>query len=113
MGWRAGLGEDDMAAVFADAASIARELKDLRERQTFLPPCICLSRKNDYFRGMEPAKLDLNATLSTLGWTGAELARRVDVGADRVSAWRRGKAKLPGSVVAYLDLALKARELLT
>jgi hypothetical protein len=61
---------------------------------------------------MTTGVFDLDAALDALGWSGAELARRVDVGADRVSAWRCGKARMPGAVVAYLRLAMSVRELL-
>jgi transcriptional regulator with XRE-family HTH domain len=59
--------------------------------------------------------VDIDRALDLLGWSGAELARRLDVGEDRVSAWRRGRSKrgVPGPVAAYLELALRVRDLLT
>ena len=59
---------------------------------------------------MNASGFDIDDALDALGWSGAELARRIDVGADRVSAWRCGKAKLPGAVVAYLRLAVSVQE---
>jgi hypothetical protein len=61
---------------------------------------------------MTASGFDLNGALEALGWSGVELARRIDVGADRVSAWRCGKAKVPGAVVPYLRLAMSVRDLL-
>lgn len=46
------------------------------------------------------------AALETLGWTGAELARRADVTVGTVSRWRTGHTAMPGVVLAYLRLAM-------
>jgi transcriptional regulator with XRE-family HTH domain len=52
--------------------------------------------------------------LAELDWTGAELARRVDVHPNTVSHWLQGHAKggVPGAVMAYLRLYLRVRRLL-
>jgi hypothetical protein len=57
-------------------------------------------------------KFDLEAVLHTLGWSQAELSRRVEVHANTVSGWATDRTKLPGSVKAYLVLAMKVRGLL-
>ena len=55
---------------------------------------------------------DLELELSRLGWTGAELARRLGVDPDTVSRWRRRKVPVPGYASAYLALATKAKGML-
>jgi hypothetical protein len=62
---------------------------------------------------MKAPVADIDRALDLLGWSGAELALRLDVGEDRVSAWRRGRGGVPGPVAAYLELALRVRDLLT
>lgn len=54
----------------------------------------------------------LQDALDTLGWSQAELARRIEVHANSVSGWMTGKTPLPGPVKAYLRLAVKAKEML-
>ncbi len=44
--------------------------------------------------------------LDILGWSGAELARRIGTTDRTVSRWRTGKAEPPGSVTEYLNLAV-------
>lgn len=51
------------------------------------------------------------AALKELGWSGAYLAKRLGTTANTVSAWRTGKAPVPGYAAAYLDLALKVKRL--
>lgn len=46
----------------------------------------------------------LNEYLRGLGWSGAELARRLGVTPKAVSEWRRGKRQVPGPVRAYVRL---------
>jgi DNA-binding transcriptional regulator YiaG len=53
----------------------------------------------------------LRASLRVLGWSGAELARRIDVHGNTVSAWRTGRRALPGAVRAYVGLALQVSAL--
>ncbi|MES2055794.1 MAG: helix-turn-helix transcriptional regulator [Pseudomonadota bacterium] len=48
--------------------------------------------------------------LETLGWTGAELARRIHVTEETVSRWRNGKRKTPGLLTAYLRLCVWIHE---
>lgn len=40
-----------------------------------------------------------------------DLARRIDAHPVTVSAWSTGKARIPGSVIAYLDLLSKVKAL--
>jgi ribosome-binding protein aMBF1 (putative translation factor) len=49
--------------------------------------------------------------LRYLGWSQAELARRVRVDPNTVSKWAQEKAPIPGTVAAYLDLAVKVKTL--
>jgi hypothetical protein len=44
--------------------------------------------------------IDLDIYLKELGWSKAELARRIDVDPKTVSRWK----KIPGPVAAYLRL---------
>jgi transcriptional regulator with XRE-family HTH domain len=44
--------------------------------------------------------------LKDLGWTGAELAKRLGVRQATVSAWRTGKREVPAYVPEYLRLAV-------
>lgn len=54
--------------------------------------------------------VDLGPLLGAVGWSGAELARRVDVSPSTAYKWiKRGEA--PGAVIAYLDLILRFRAL--
>lgn len=53
----------------------------------------------------------LRASLRVLGWSGAELARRIDVHGNTVSAWRTGRRALPGAVRAYVELVLEVSAL--
>lgn len=61
---------------------------------------------------MEIKRADLAAVLLALGWNQADLARRLGVHRNTVSAWATGKVEIPGPVLAYLDLAVKASRLL-
>lgn len=54
----------------------------------------------------------LNSTLATLGWTGAELARRLGKGKQAVSAWRTGRTAVPKYVEEYLRVMVLAKEML-
>lgn len=52
------------------------------------------------------------AALRHLGWTQAELARRLHLGSkNTVSRWLAPGGHIPGPVRAYLELALKVMEL--
>ena len=55
--------------------------------------------------------LELSAILKELGWSGAELGRRVDVHEKTVSKWRNGHRDVPGPVAVYLNLALAVKRL--
>lgn len=57
----------------------------------------------------QPANL---AALDVLGWSQAELAKRLGVHKNTVSKWATGQTHLPGPVNAYLNLAVKVRRLL-
>ncbi len=48
----------------------------------------------------------LNRALDALGWSGVDLANRTGSHVNSVSAWRTGKARVPGPVAAYLKLML-------
>lgn len=48
--------------------------------------------------------------LKALGWTGAELAKRLGVRQATVSAWRTGKRDVPPYVPEYLRLAVWIHE---
>lgn len=48
----------------------------------------------------------LNDYLRGLGWSGAELSRRLGVTPKAVSEWRRGKRPVPGPVRAYVRLVV-------
>ena len=54
----------------------------------------------------------LDRALADLGWSQNDLARRIGVHRNSVSAWARGSAKLPGPVRAYLDLVLRIKGLM-
>lgn len=55
---------------------------------------------------------DLAAPLMALGWSQADLAKRLRVHENTVSAWATGKARVPGAVQAYLRLAVAVSRLL-
>lgn len=55
---------------------------------------------------------DLEPALMTLGWSQQQLADRLKVHKNTVSAWATGRVGLPGPVEAYLDLAVRASRLL-
>lgn len=50
--------------------------------------------------------------MKTLGWPQAELARRLHVHVNTVSAWSTGKAKVPAYAAEYLRVLLVAKEIL-
>ena len=52
----------------------------------------------------------LRKHLKTLGWSQAELARRIKVTPTAVSRWCNG-SKVPGSVVAYVEQSVKVKKL--
>jgi hypothetical protein len=54
----------------------------------------------------------LTQDLLVLGWSQAELARRVDVHVNTVSKWMTGKSRVPGAVLAYVRLSIKVKGLL-
>ena len=45
---------------------------------------------------------DLAAVLAQIGWPAGELARRLGVRADTVSAWLRGRRAVPPAVITWL-----------
>jgi transcriptional regulator with XRE-family HTH domain len=53
----------------------------------------------------------LKSLLSECSLTGAELARRVDVHPNTVSAWMTGSRSIPGAVIAYLTLLAEVKRL--
>ncbi len=53
---------------------------------------------------------ELKQSLKQLGWTQAELARRVKVTPTAVCRWCKNQ-KVPGSVVSYIELAMKVKKL--
>lgn len=55
---------------------------------------------------------DLKATLAGLGWSQRAFADRIDVDPDTVSRWATDKSEMPGAAVAYLNLAVRVRDLL-
>jgi transcriptional regulator with XRE-family HTH domain len=56
--------------------------------------------------------VDLDASLSALGWTGRELCRRLGVHPNTVTKWRTGKAPVPAYAREYLRVMLLAKEIL-
>ncbi len=54
---------------------------------------------------------DLNKALSYLGWTGAELARRIGYSKSQVSRIRQGEAPVPSVVEAYLMVVIKIADM--
>lgn len=54
---------------------------------------------------------EVKSALLELGWSGAELGRRVGVHPNTVSQWATGKARVPGAVAAYLRLAVEVHRL--
>ncbi len=56
---------------------------------------------------------EIEGFLTELGWTQAELARRVGVHPNTVSAWAQGRRRVPGAVVVYLSLAMDVKRLAT
>ena len=53
----------------------------------------------------------IQVNLETLGWSGAELARRLGVHANSITWWVSRKGKVPKYATAYLDLALSIKAL--
>lgn len=47
------------------------------------------------------------AALKRLGWSHAELARRVDVHANTVSRWLAPGGQIPGPAIAYVALSIQ------
>ena len=54
----------------------------------------------------------MDAQLARLGWTGAELGRRLGVSGNTVSLWRTEKVPVPGYAVEYLRVMVLAKEML-
>jgi transcriptional regulator with XRE-family HTH domain len=54
----------------------------------------------------------LSDALTKLGWSQAGLASRVDVHPNTVSSWMTGRHEIPGSVLAYVLLAVRVKTLL-
>lgn len=63
-------------------------------------------------REIKAVRDDLAPALWALGWSQQQLADRMKVHKNTVSAWATGKVELPGPVAAYLDLAVGLRRLL-
>lgn len=55
------------------------------------------------------APVDFKELLGRVGWSGRELARRMDCGPSAVYKWLRNN-RPPGSVIFALDLILRVRE---
>ena len=49
--------------------------------------------------------------LGSLGWSGATLAKKIDVSESTVSHWVTGKHEIPKVVILYLELRCKLLEL--
>lgn len=58
---------------------------------------------------MKPA--DLKRSLAALGWSQAELARRIGAHPNTVSKWMTGKAAVSGAAAAYVEVHVKLREI--
>lgn len=54
---------------------------------------------------------ELRQSLDVLGWSQAELARRLKLHQNTVSKWMTGRAKVPGPVAAYVVIRLKLKEI--
>ncbi len=48
---------------------------------------------------------EFRAALKALGWKQSDLEQRIKVHPNTISAWATGRVKVPGPIVAYLDLA--------
>lgn len=46
-----------------------------------------------------------------LGWTQAELSKRVETHRNVVSRWMNGHTRVPGAVIAFLKLTVKLRRI--
>ena len=55
---------------------------------------------------------ELKRMLVDLGWSQAELAGRISTNQNTVSRWVNGQSRVPGSVVAYLELLAKIKGVL-
>jgi transcriptional regulator with XRE-family HTH domain len=62
--------------------------------------------------GVEMDRDGLQGALRMLGWSQAELGRRLGVSANGVSAWATGAVSVPKYVEEYLRVALLAKEIL-
>jgi DNA-binding transcriptional regulator YiaG len=57
-------------------------------------------------------KSELATALDALGWPGAELARRLGVHVNTVSAWVTGRVRVPAYTTEYLRVVMLAHETL-
>lgn len=65
------------------------------------------STKRNGISGTDGAKaVDLGNLLAQVGWSGAELGRRVAARESTVYNWLHGRARTPGAVIAYLKLII-------
>lgn len=58
-------------------------------------------------------KSELVTRLKEIGWSQAELSRRIRVYPNTVSAWATGKVPVPGYVLSYLEVVRTLVELRT
>ena len=53
--------------------------------------------------------IELQEKLHELGWSQAELSRKLDVSGNTVSRWATGKVPVSGCAVKYVELCLEFR----
>lgn len=85
-----------------------RELGEQGSKPGILQPQSRLPREGGRVHRTEEwmSSEQLNDFLRGLGWSGAELSRRLGVTPKAVSEWRRGKRPVPGPVRAYVRLVV-------
>lgn len=54
---------------------------------------------------------ELREALAELGWSQAKFARLIGTHPNAVCNWATGKARVPGSAVAYLRVVLNIRDM--
>ena len=60
---------------------------------------------------MNEKTLLLRDMMHELGWTQAELSKRVETHRNVVSRWMNGHTRVPGAVIAFLKLTVKLRRI--